>query len=193
MIKIKQAIVVEGKYDKIKISSIFDATIIQTNGFQIFKEKEKLNLLRILSEKTGLIILTDSDTAGFQIRRYIGGATQKNNIINVYIPDVFGKEKRKVKPSAQGKIGVEGIEKQLIIEAFEKAGILYQENNVERKEITKLHFFEDGLTGGENSVKKRAKLLKELNLPQLLTTNSMLSILNTLLDYDEYKEIIENL
>lgn len=193
MIKIKQAIVVEGKYDKIKLSSIFDATIIQTNGFQIFKEKETLNLLRILSEKTGLIILTDSDTAGFQIRRYIGGATQKQNIINVYIPDVFGKEKRKAKASAQGKIGVEGIEKEFIIQAFEKAGVLYQENSVLRKQITKIDFFEDGLTGAQNSTKKRAELLKKLNLPELLSTNAMLSILNTLIDYDEYKKIIENL
>lgn len=193
MIKIKQAIVVEGKYDKIKLSSIFDATIIQTNGFQIFKEKETLNLLRILSEKTGLIILTDSDTAGFQIRRYIGGATQKQNIINVYIPDVFGKEKRKTKASAQGKIGVEGIEKEFIIEAFEKAGVLYQENSVLRKQITKIDFFEDGLTGAQNSTKKRAKLLKKLNLPELLSANAMLSILNTLIDYDEYKKMIENL
>jgi len=193
MIKISQAIIVEGKYDKIKLSSIFDATIIETNGFRIFKNAEQLQMLRILAEKTGLIIVTDSDTAGFKIRRFIGSAIDKSKIINVYIPDIYGKEKRKIKPSAEGKLGVEGVNKDIILKAFENAGVIYAEKNEKRREITKIDLFEDGLTGGQDSSIKREALLRQLNLPERLTTNSMLPILNTMLNYDEYKSIINKI
>ena len=123
MLKIKQAVVVEGKYDKIKLSSIIDGVIIVTNGYGIFKDKETLELIRYYARKTGIIILTDSDSAGFRIRGYLKGAVSSGKITNVYIPDIFGKEKRKSAPGKEGKLGVEGIKKQLIIEAFEKAGI----------------------------------------------------------------------
>ena len=109
MLKVKQAVIVEGKYDKIKLDSIIDGVIVQTNGYSIFKDKEKLALIRFYAEKTGIIILTDSDSAGFKIRNYLKGAIPDGKIINVYIPDIFGKERRKLKPSAEGKLGVEGV------------------------------------------------------------------------------------
>ncbi|MBQ4247912.1 MAG: toprim domain-containing protein, partial [Ruminococcus sp.] len=137
MIKINEAIIVEGKYDKIKLSSIVDAVIIITNGFGIFKDEEKLGLIRYYAQKTGIIILTDSDAAGRKIRGYIKGAVKGGKITNVYIPDVFGKEKRKTKPSAEGKLGVEGIDVDTLLEAFRKAGISASENTV-RSDITKL-------------------------------------------------------
>ena len=127
MISIKEAIIVEGKYDKIKLSSIVDAVIIVTNGFGIFKDSEKLELIRYYAEKTGILILTDSDSAGRKIRGYIKGAVPNGSVRNVFIPDVFGKEKRKEKPSAEGKLGVEGIDKKLILEAFRKAGVTSEE------------------------------------------------------------------
>lgn len=123
MIKINEAIIVEGKYDKIKLSSIVDAVIIVTNGFGIFRDREKLELIRYYAQKTGIIILTDSDSAGRKIRGYIKGAVKNGRIINVYIPDVFGKEKRKEKPSAEGKLGVEGIDVKTLVSAFEKSGV----------------------------------------------------------------------
>ncbi len=187
MLKVEQAIIVEGKYDKIKISSIIDATIIVTNGYGIFKDKEKLDLIRYYAQKKGIIILTDSDSAGFRIRGYLKGAVPAGNIINVYIPDVFGKEKRKEKPSCEGKLGVEGIKKQLIIDAFEKAGIKF--NGVtqgEKKElITVSDIYELGLTGGHDSSELRRNLLGQLGLPQKLSTSGMLEILNSMLSKEE--------
>ncbi|MDE6725172.1 MAG: toprim domain-containing protein, partial [Ruminiclostridium sp.] len=123
MIKVKQAVIVEGKYDKIKLSSVIDGLIITTDGFSVFKNKEKINLIRKLAENQGIIILTDSDSAGFKIRNYIKGCTQKGNITNIYIPDIFGKEKRKTTPSKEGKLGVEGIPIDVLKDAFEKADI----------------------------------------------------------------------
>ena len=142
MIKIEQAIIVEGKYDKIKLSSIVNAVIIVTNGFGIFKDEEKLELIRYYARKTGIIILTDSDSAGFQIRNHIKGAVKNGKIYNVYIPDIMGKEKRKVKPSAEGKLGVEGVEKKIILKAFENAGITASESSDNSiPEITKTDLY----------------------------------------------------
>lgn len=194
MLKIKQAIVVEGKYDKIKLSSFVDAVIIVTNGFGIFKDKEKLELIKYYAQKTGIIILTDSDRAGFIIRNHIKGAVKNGKIQNVYIPDIFGKEKRKVSPSAEGKLGVEGIEKNILIKAFEKAGIATQETDKKsEKPITKTDLFVLGLSGGKNSVELRRKLLNELNLPSLLSANSMLEVLNTMLSFQELEEKVKKI
>ena len=190
MIRVEQAVIVEGKYDKIKLSSIIDAVFIQTDGFKIFKDDEKRALIRYYAEKRGIIILTDSDSAGFKIRNYVKGIVKDGKIINVYIPDVFGKEKRKQVPSKEGKIGVEGIAKEIIIEAFQKAGVLMSESKDKNDRITKLDLYEDGFVGGQNSSYKRCKLLQELNLPELLTTGAMLDILNTMFDKKSYKEII---
>ena len=189
MLHIKQAIVVEGKYDKIKLSSITDAVIIVTNGFSLFKDKEKQALIRFYAEKTGIIILTDSDSAGFKIRNLIKNIAKDGNIINVYVPEIFGKEKRKADFSKEGKLGVEGIDKEIIINALEKAGV-FCENEVVREKITNLDFYEDGLSGGPDSSNLRKKLLKYMDLPQLLSSKALLEIVNTMYSKDEYKEII---
>ncbi len=194
MIKIEQAIIVEGKYDKIKLSSIVNAVIIVTNGFSIFKDEEKLELIRHYARKTGIIILTDSDSAGFQIRNHIKGAVKNGKIYNVYIPDIMGKEKRKVKPSAEGKLGVEGVEKKIILKAFENAGITASESSDNSiPEITKTDLYMLGLSGGNNSSILRKKLLAYLKLPSLLSANSMLEVLNTMMSYDELKEIMDKI
>lgn len=187
MLKVKQAVVVEGKYDKIKLSSIIDGVIIVTNGYGIFKDRDTLELIRYYAEKTGIIILTDSDRAGFRIRGYLKGAVGSGKITNVYIPDVFGKEKRKEKPSSEGKLGVEGIKKQLIIEAFEKAGINFDGSAKRDPEelITPADLFELGLTGRPDSSETRRKLLSSLGLPQKLSVTGMTEILNTMLTRDE--------
>ena len=186
MLHLEQAVIVEGKYDKIKLNSIIDGVIITTNGFSVIKDKEKIELIRYFAKKKGIIILTDSDSAGFKIRNYIKGAVQEGKITNVYIPDIFGKEKRKTAPSKEGKLGVEGIDKEILLKAFEKAGILSSETSEKRDPITKIDLYEAGLTGGKNSSEKRKAVLKRLDMPQLLTTNSMLEILNTMMSREEF-------
>lgn len=192
MIHIEQAIVVEGKYDKIKLSSIIDGVIIVTDGFGIFKDEEKLKLIRYYAKKTGIIILTDSDSAGFLIRNHLKGSVD-GKIINVYIPDVFGKEKRKDKPSKEGKLGVEGIAPDTLIRAFEKAGVLFSERDYDRRKITRGDLYSDGLSGGDNSSEKRRTLLRGLDLPERLSTTGMLDVLNSMFTYEQYCEIIEKL
>ncbi len=194
MIKLKQAVIVEGKYDKIKLSSIIDSLIITTDGFGVFKNKEKAALIKELAEKQGIIILTDSDSAGFKIRSYIKNITQNGKIINVYIPDIFGKEKRKVSPSKEGKLGVEGIPKDILTDAFKKAGV-FAENETEnlsknKDKITRIMLYDDGLIGKEGSAEKRKKLLKKLSLPEMLSTNGLLEVLNTMFSLDEYKSAV---
>ncbi len=189
MLRVEQAIIVEGKYDKIKLSSLIDGVIIQTNGYGIFKDKEKVALIKFYAEKTGIIILTDSDSAGFMIRNYIKGIVPNDRITNVYIPDVFGKEKRKNKPSCEGKIGVEGIDKAVILEAFAKAGIVSSEGK-KRDSITRLDFFELGLSGCANSSELRKSLLKRLQLPELLSTQGLLEVVNTILTKGELVNMI---
>ena len=190
LIKIEQAIIVEGKYDKIKLSSIVDAVIIETDGFAIFKDKEKQKLIQNLAKTKGIIVLTDSDSAGFIIRSFVGGSVEQSNVTHVYIPDIFGKEKRKDNPSKEGKLGVEGIPVDLIKEAFEKAGVTYSKTATKSKEITSADFFEDGISGGKNSKALRNELLKELDLPLRLSTNSLLKLINIFVTYDEYKKLV---
>lgn len=187
MIKIDQAIIVEGKYDKIKLSSVVDGIIIMTNGFRIFKDKEKLELIRYYARTTGIIILTDSDSAGRKIRGYIKGAVHDGNIKNVYIPDIFGKEKRKDKPSAEGKLGVEGIDSDILIKAFEKAGITASQSNTIH-DITNMTLFENGLSGGKNSKLLRERLQKKLGLPSLMSSASLIEVLNTMMNGEELAE-----
>lgn len=194
MLKTDRIIIVEGKYDKIKLSSIIDAVIIETDGFGIFKDKQKQKLLRMLADKKGLVILTDSDSAGFTIRNFICGFVPKDKIINAYIPDVFGKERRKDAPSKEGKLGVEGISPSLIKEALERAGVLCDENNfTEKRVVTKTDFYLDGLTGGSGSKEKRLALLKELSLPERMTTNALIEIINSFMTYDDYKNVIKTI
>ena len=191
MIKTQQAIIVEGKYDKIKLSSIVDSMIITTDGFAIFKDKEKQALIRTLAEKRGIILLTDSDSAGFLIRNFIMGCVPKDRITHVYIPDVFGKEKRKTERSKEGKIGVEGIDKQALTEAFQKAGVLCSEEEKSDKKITAYDLYNDGFTGGKDSRQKRMLLLKKLELPERLSSNALLEMLNTFMSPEEYRKTVE--
>ncbi len=194
MIKIDRVVIVEGRYDKIKLSSIIDGVIIETDGFGIFNDKEKQKLIRKLAETKGLLILTDSDSAGFKIRSFIRGIVPSEQIKHAYIPDIFGKEKRKNEPSKEGKLGVEGVKVQVIVEALEKAGVLCEETETtERREITKLDLYEDGLSGKTDSDALRKKLLKHLDLPERLTSNALVQILNTFLTFEEYKNAIEEI
>lgn len=193
MLHIEQAVVVEGKYDKIKLSSVIDAVIITTNGFSVIKDKEKLEIIRFFARNKGIIILTDSDSAGFKIRNFLKGAITDGKITNVYIPDIFGKEKRKAVPSKEGKIGVEGIDTRILLEAFQKAGVLSVETDENKELVTKLDLFEAGLSGKSNSSEKRSRLLKYLGMPELMTTNAMLEIINTMMTRSEFLDIIEKL
>lgn len=189
-IKIKEAIVVEGKYDKIKLSRLFDTLIIPTNGFDIYKNKTKLNMLRQVAEKNGIIILTDSDSAGFRIRNHIRNCLGDVPVKNAYIPEVEGKEKRKDTPSKEGFLGVEGIDDNVIIEA-----VMSQTQQVEKSDdkITKTDFYELGLTGGADSAQKRAMLCKRLGLPVKISANQLISALNNLYTKEEFLEIISSL
>lgn len=192
MIKVDSVIIVEGRYDKIKLSSLIDGIIIETEGFGIFKDKEKQKLIRRLAEKKGIVILTDSDSAGFVIRNFITSIVPKEYIKNVYIPDIYGKEKRKESASKEGKLGVEGVSAQVLKEAFDKAGIgVSQSLDENKREITLTDFFDDGLTGSADSKARRTALLKSLDLPERMSTKAMLDILNTFLTYDEYKKLVE--
>lgn len=193
MIKIDKVIIVEGRYDKIKLSSMIDGIIIETEGFGIFKDKDKQKLIKKLAETKGIAILTDSDSAGFVIRNFITSIVPKEYITNVYIPDIYGKEKRKDSPSKEGKLGVEGVSAKILKEAFKKAGIgVSQSESNERKKITLNDFFDDGLTGDTQSKRKRTDLLKKLDLPERMSTKAMLDILNTFITYDEYKKLVES-
>lgn len=195
MIKINQAVIVEGKYDKIKLSSIIDAVIIETEGFGIFKDKEKQKLIRKLADKKGIVIMTDSDSAGFVIRSFLSGIVSPDKITHVYIPDILGKEKRKDTPSKEGKLGVEGVDVEIIMEALEKAGIGGEklENGTVRKLVTKTDFFDDGISGKDDSVNKRKALLKALDLPENLSANGMLKIINTFMTYEDYKQAVKDI
>lgn len=194
MIKLRQAVVVEGKYDKIKLVSVIDAVIIETNGYGVFKDAEKLALIRYYAEKTGIIIMTDADSAGFRIRNFLKGAVNSGNIINVYVPDIFGKEKRKTRPSCEGKIGVEGMTRQVILEALEKAGISAADTSgTSADRISRADLFELGLSGCAGSSFLRRRLLKKLELPELLSTSAMLDVLNTIMDRTELEEMMQTI
>lgn len=182
----------EGKYDKIRLESLLDATIIQTDGFAIFKDKEKQRLIRRLAEKNGILILTDSDSAGFKIRSFLGGSIKNGQVIHAYIPDVLGKERRKDAPSKEGKLGVEGMRTKALVDALAKAGVLYEEVAQPGKRVEMIDLFEDGLSGGENSQAKKAALLKYLDLPERLSTSSFLQLINTFMTYEEYKSAVES-
>ena len=193
MIHIDQAVIVEGKYDKIKLSSIIDAIIIPTHGFSIFKDKEQVEFIRYLAKNKGIIILTDSDSSGFKIRNYIKGCISDGNIINVYIPDIFGKEKRKLAPSKEGKLGVEGIDKDVIINAFYKARVgLTQSFSEGKEEVSRVDLFETGLMGRDNSCAMRKLFLKKMGLPELLSTASMLQIINSTMSREEFFSFVNS-
>ncbi len=183
MLNIKEVIVVEGKYDKIKLSQITDASIICTDGFQIYRNEEMISLLKKLSEECGVIIFTDSDSAGFRIRNYIKNKLAGCNIKHAYIPDFYGKEKRKSKPSKQGLLGVEGVPDEVIEESLLRCGATVKEKNEDIlfTRLTKADLFHLGLSGGKNSKEKRSMLLRRLQLPSQMSANTFLDVLNTML------------
>lgn len=185
MLKISQAVIVEGKYDKIKLSNIIDAFIIETNGFSIFKDKKKMQFIKKLANKQGIIILTDSDHAGFMIRNYIAAGITKDKITHVYIPDIIGKEKRKDEPSKEGKLGVEGMTGEVLLNAFERANIQCKEILKDNPIIT-ADLYQLGLSGTPDAKQNKKKLLKSLDLPEFLSTNSLLSCLNSMMTKDEF-------
>ncbi len=188
--KIKEAIIVEGKYDKIKLDSILeDTVVIKVDGFGIFKNKETLALIKKYADERGIIIFTDSDGAGLVIRNHLKGCIDKNKIKHAYIPEIHGKEKRKKTASKAGILGVEGVTREIIEKALTDACCTPLEKE-EKRLITKTDLFEDGLLGSAGSKEKREKLLKKLNLPQNLSSNALLEALNSFLTYEEYKNIL---
>ena len=197
MRKIKEVIVVEGRYDKNALSQVVDATIITLGGFSVFNDKEKLAFLRRLAEKQGLIVLTDSDGAGFVIRNYLKGALPKDLVKQAYIPDIHGKERRKRTPGKEGKLGVEGMKPDVLLETLRRAGATFldeaEEETVKGTLITKADLFLLGFTGGSHSGEKRQALFKKLSLPEHLTPNGLLEALNLLYDRESFFEFTKDL
>lgn len=187
MIKLKEAVIVEGKYDKIRLQGLIDAVIIETGGFRIFRDKENMRLIRTLAEKNGIIVLTDSDSAGFMIRGKLSSCIPKTQIKHAYIPDILGKERRKRMESKEGKLGVEGMETAVLEKALIQAGVSPRPGREPPKDsgITKTDLYEWGITGKPDSRQKRQKLLSQLELPEHMTTNLLLSVLTTLYTKEE--------
>ena len=194
MVKIKEAILVEGRYDKNTLSQIVDAPILETNGFGIFKDKKQLALLRTVAEKRGLIVFTDSDGAGFVIRNHVKSAIPGKYLKHAYIPDIPGKEKRKVAPGKEGKLGVEGMKPEIILEALRRAGATIEgEDTPASSQITKQDLMALGLSGGPDASQMRLALLKKLNLPEHMSANAMLQALNLLLSLEELETVLQDL
>lgn len=195
MVKIREAIVVEGRYDKNTLSQIVDAPIFETSGFGIFNDKAQMKLLRRVAERRGLIVFTDPDGAGFVIRNHIRSAIPACYLKHAYVPDIMGKERRKDKAGKEGKLGVEGMRPQIILQALKNAGATIEgEATVSTTGcITKQDLMELGLSGGKNSSEKRLLLLKKLDLPEHLSTNAMLQALNVLLTPIELETLVSEL
>ena len=185
--KISEVIVVEGRYDKNTLLQVVDATVVETGGFGVFNDKEKLAFLRRLAEKRGLILLTDSDGAGFVIRNYLKGALPKEHIKQAYIPDICGKERRKSKAGKEGLLGVEGMNAEVLLETLRRCGATFEgeASAVPAAAITKADMMEKGLVG-PNSAQKRQELLKKLQLPSHMTANALMDALNLLLTREEF-------
>lgn len=193
MVRIKEAIVVEGRYDKNTLSQIVDAPILETSGFGIFKDKQQMALLRRAAETRGLIVFTDSDGAGFVIRNHIKSAIPAKYLKHAYIPDIPGKEKRKSAPGKEGKLGVEGMTRQVILDALRKAGATIEgDSAAESRGITKQDLMALGLSGGPDAGAKRLALLKKLKLPEHMSANAMLQALNLLYSPEELEQILRS-
>ena len=194
MVKIKEAIVVEGRYDKNTLSQIVDAPILETSGFGIFKNKEQMALLRRVAEKRGLIVFTDADGAGFVIRNHLKSAIEPKYLKHAYTPDIFGKERRKEKAGKEGKLGVEGMSRDVIIESLRRAGATFigEENSAEKAEITKADLMDLGLYG-PGSNERRKLLIKKLGFPEKISTNAFLQAVNLLYTLDELTTIMNSL
>lgn len=191
MHKISEVIVVEGRYDKNTLSQVVDAVIIETSGFGVFNNKEKQQLLRTLAEKRGMIVFTDSDGAGFVIRNFIKGCVDPKYLKHAYIPDIYGKERRKAKASKEGKLGVEGMKPEVLLEALIAAGATVDGVSEDKKAtITKADMFSMGYTGKPDSSKRRVELLKSLGLPEKMTGSALLDVLNVIMTRDEFLALV---
>ena len=188
MIKMKEALVVEGKYDKNKLKQLVDAPVFTTEGFGVMGDKAMLGFFRTVAETRGLVILTDSDGAGFVIRNYLKGALPRDKVLHAYIPDIPGKERRKAAPGKEGKLGVEGMEPEVLLEALRRAGATLEGETLlePHTPITKTDLYKLGLTGGPDSKVRRLELLKKLNLPAHMSANTMLEALNILYDREDF-------
>ncbi len=195
MVKIKEAIVVEGRYDKNTLSQIVDAPILETGGFGIFKDKQQMKLLRQIAQKRGLIVFTDADGAGFVIRSHIKSAIPGQYLKHAYTPDIFGKERRKAKGGAEGKLGVEGMSREVILEALRRSGATIEGEREGRSSqaITKQDLFALGLSGTPGSEEKRKRLMKQLDLPERMSPNALLQALNLMYDLDELTELVDKI
>lgn len=197
MIHIREAVVVEGKYDKIRLASVVDALVLETHGFGIFKDKEQLNLLRLLAKERGLLILTDSDSAGFVIRSYLNGVIPPEQIKHAYIPEITGREKRKAVSSKEGLLGVEGIDGKVIVDALKRAGATIdgerEQVKPETNPLTKGDLYEAGLSGGADSAARRRHLLSLLGLPKKLSANRLLEVLNTTMSREQFQKTMRDL
>ena len=196
MLKIREAIVVEGRYDKNTLSQLVDTLILTTEGFGIFRDREKAAMLRRIAQQRGIIILTDSDGAGFVIRNHLKGILPPEQIKQAYIPDLPGKERRKRAPGKEGKLGVEGMSPEVLEQALRNAGAIILGESAEetpRRHITRLDLYRDGLSGGENSAARRQKLLRQLELPEHLSAKALPEVLDTLLSYEEYEALVRSL
>ena len=194
MVRIREAIVVEGRYDKNTLSQIVDAPILETSGFGLFKDKKQMALLRQVACRRGLIVFTDSDGAGFVIRNHIKSAIEPRYLKHAYIPDIQGKERRKAAPGKEGKLGVEGMSAEIILEALRRAGATFEDgSNHARGTVSKQDLMELGLSGGKDSSAKRLALLKKLNMPEHMSANAMLQALNLLYSLEELTQLVNTL
>ena len=193
MRRIREVVVVEGRYDKNALRQVVDATVVETRGFGVFNDKERLALLRRLAAQRGLILLTDSDGAGFVIRNFLKGAIPKSQLKQAYIPDIYGKERRKAAPGREGKLGVEGMPPQILLQALERAGATFEDGDTsgERPPITKADFYELGLTGHPESGARRARLLARLGLPERMTCSAMLEAVNIVSSLEELRALLD--
>lgn len=191
MIKLREAVIVEGKYDKIRLQSVIDTLILTTDGFRIFKDREKRKFIEQLAKTRGIIIMTDSDSAGFKIRSYLSGCVRGGSVKNVYIPEIIGKERRKSEPSAEGLLGVEGVDAGVIEVALAAAGVT-ADGGEPRQVITKLDLYRDGLYGGKNSASLRAEFLRTVGLPSKISANMIPEAVAYLLTYEQYKQAVND-
>lgn len=188
MHRIKEVIVVEGRYDKNTLSQVVDAVILETSGFGIFNDTQKRRLLQTLAQTRGLIVLTDSDGAGFMIRNHIRGCVDPKLVKHAYIPDIPGKEKRKAAPSKEGKLGVEGMRPEILLEALKRAGATFDDSPeaLRPAEIGKADLYARGLSGREGSAERRKALQQRLNLPERMSADALLDVLNALMDREAF-------
>lgn len=193
MIKLKQALIVEGRYDKNKLAQLFDTLIVEVGGFGVYRDEQQLSLIRTLARTRGIIVLTDADSAGFQIRNYLKGAVFEGEVLHAYIPDLYGREKRKEKASKEGKLGVEGVPNEVLIEAIARCGALSGEDTPTPPPIDRALLYRLGLSGGQNSAALREGVKHALGLPEHMSAAGLASVLGSLVTEEELCALVENL